>query len=97
MNVRAPHRDAGATATEYVGFRWAYLVLSFGLLASVAYRNLVLQESAWDLLTLVLLGGIVLTASRVRHGTPSASSARGVLAAMLLALAVGAGLALLAR
>ncbi|MGZ8376073.1 MAG: hypothetical protein ACXW0Z_02425 [Gemmatirosa sp.] len=97
MNATATPPHAGAAQLEHAGYRWAYLVVSFGLLVSVAYRSVVRRESSWDLLSLVLLGGIVLTVARVREGAPFARSARSVLVAVLLALAVDAALALLAR
>lgn len=52
-------RDERTDAVENASFRWAYLVLSFGLLASTAWRSFLRGESAWDLLALVVLGGIV--------------------------------------
>ncbi|RPH78752.1 MAG: hypothetical protein EHM80_09505 [Nitrospiraceae bacterium] len=52
-------RDERTTAVENAGYRWSYLVLSFGLLAIVAFRSFSLGEQSWDLLGLVLLGGIV--------------------------------------
>ena len=55
-----PH-DERTTAVENASYRWAYLLLSYGLLLSVIYRSLVRHESAWDLLALVLLGGVVTT------------------------------------
>jgi hypothetical protein len=54
-------RDERTVATENASYRWAYLILSFGLLVSTAYRSFALHESAWDLLALVILGGAVTT------------------------------------
>ena len=53
------HRDERTIAVEHASFRWAYLCLSYGLLASVAYRSFVRQEQPWDLLALVVAGGLV--------------------------------------
>jgi len=52
-------RDERTTAVENAGYRWSYLVLSFGLLAIVAFRSFSRGEESWDLLALVILGGIV--------------------------------------
>lgn len=52
-------RDERTTAVENAGYRWSYLVLSFGLLAIVAFRSFSRGEQSWDLLALVLVGGIV--------------------------------------
>jgi hypothetical protein len=54
-------RDERTVAVENAGYRWSYLVLSFGLLASVAYRSFSLDQSSWDLLGLVIGGGVVNT------------------------------------
>jgi hypothetical protein len=52
-------RDERTTAIENAGYRWSYLVLSFGLLAIVAFRSMSRGQTSWDLLALVLLGGAV--------------------------------------
>jgi hypothetical protein len=59
MNTTLVQRDERTTAIESAGFRWSYLVLSFGLLGIVAYRSFVHNEASWDLLALVVLGGVV--------------------------------------
>jgi hypothetical protein len=52
-------RDERTVAVEHASYRWAYLVLSYGLLLSVMYRSFVLHEASWDLLLLVIVGGAV--------------------------------------
>ncbi len=61
MNSHTTLRDERTITVENASYRWGYLVLSFGLLLDVAYRGLVRQEASWDLLGLVLLGGLVTT------------------------------------
>src|SRR5258708_40045113 len=60
-------RDERTIALENASYRWAYLVLSFGLLLLVAYRSFMHHESPWDLLLLVILGGGVGTAYQTFH------------------------------
>ncbi len=60
-------RDERTEAVENASFRWAYLVLSFGLLAAVAFRSFLYRESAWDLMALVVAGGAVATAYQAAH------------------------------
>jgi hypothetical protein len=52
-------RDEREAAAEQGGDRLAYLVVSYGLLLVVAYRSIVERQASWDLLGLVVLGGIV--------------------------------------
>jgi hypothetical protein len=54
-------KDERTVAVQNASYRWAYLVLSFGLLLDAAYRGLVHQESGWDLLALVILSGLITT------------------------------------
>ena len=61
MNNQSVFRDERTTVVENTSYRIAYLVMSFGLLASVAYRGFVLKQSSWDLLALVILGGVTAT------------------------------------
>ena len=59
-------RDERETSVDQAADRLSYLVLSFGLLAIVAYRSIVDREASWDLLGLVVVGGLVGTAYRAR-------------------------------
>jgi hypothetical protein len=97
MNAASPPRDDRVVAVENASYRWAYLTLSLGLLASVAYRAFALRESSWDLLSLVIFGGVVSVLYRGRHGALSGRSALAPLLALGVALLLGAALALIVR
>jgi len=90
-------RDERTVATENASYRWAYLVLSFGLLASTAYRAFARHESAWDLLALVIVGGAVATFYQGSERVLSKRWAVASAAAVLLALVVAVGLVLARR
>ena len=60
-------RDERTIAVENSSYRWAYLILSFGLLVVVAYRSFLWRESRWDLMALVVLGGVVTTLYQWSH------------------------------
>ena len=53
------HTDERTVVIENASYRWGYLVMSYGLLLLVAYRSLLGGESSWDLLGLVIVGGLV--------------------------------------
>lgn len=61
MNNKPVSRDERTSVVENTSYRIAYLVISFGLLGIVAYRGFVLQQSSWDLLAIVILGGMTAT------------------------------------
>ncbi len=90
-------RDERTIAIENASYRWAYLVLSFGLLASTAYRGFARNESAWDLLALVMLGGAVTTFYQGSRRVLSRRWGVASAAAVLLALVLGVVLVLIRR
>jgi hypothetical protein len=60
-------RDERAVAVENASYRWAYGLLAFALLLDVAFRGLVRHEAAWDLMALVVAGGVVCTVYQAWH------------------------------
>lgn len=91
MNTRFVPRDERTTAVENAGYRWAYLILTYGVLLSVAYRGLVLQQSSWDLLALVVLSGAVTTGYQGRYRVLS----RQWMVIALLTMLIAGGIAAL--
>jgi hypothetical protein len=67
MKEALVERDERTTAVENAGYRWAYLFVSFGILAIVAVRAFANRETSWDLLALVVLGGVVHAVFRAFH------------------------------
>jgi hypothetical protein len=95
MQSRSAPSDKRPATVENASYRWAYGVLAFGVLASVAYRGFVLQQESWDLLALVVLSGAV---SAIYDYNQAALSSRTIMAAALaivIAVAVGVALMLL--
>src|SRR4030042_2263421 len=86
MNNQSVSRDERTVVVENASYRIAFLVMSFGLLASVAYRGFVLQQSSWDLLTLVILGGATAT---MYQGTNKVLSRRWIIATVATIIIAG--------
>jgi hypothetical protein len=81
-------RDEREISVDQAADRLSYLVLSFGLLAIVAYRSFIDREASWDLLGLVLLGGLIGTAHRARQRAVSRRWALVVTGTVAVALMV---------
>ncbi len=97
MNNQSVSRDERTTSVENKSYRIAYLVMSFGLLASIAYRSFVLQQSSWDLLALVILGGVTVT---LYQGTNKVLSRRWItttVATLFVALILAAAFIMIFR
>ncbi len=87
-------RDERTVAAENASYRWAYLVMTYGLLLDMAYRAFARQEQSWDLVGLVLLGGVVAILLQGRAHVLTKRSAKmvgisaGVAAAVALVLSI---------
>jgi hypothetical protein len=90
-------RDEREDRIDLAADRIAYLVVSYGLLLSVAYRSFVNGDAAWDLIGLVVLGGIVGVAYRARRGAMSGRWTLALVATIGVALVVAGLLALAGR
>ena len=82
-------RDEREAAVEQGGDRLAYIVVSYGLLLVVAYRSFVERQACWDLLALVVIGGIVSVGYRMWKRGLSRNAL--VLVGLTIALAVLVG------
>jgi hypothetical protein len=60
-------RDERTVAVENASYRWAYLVLTYALLLDVMYRGLFRNDAAWDLMALVIGGGIFCSVYQARQ------------------------------
>lgn len=85
-------RDERTDFVENSSYRWAYLLLSYGVLASVAYRSFVRNEASWDLLALVIGAGAVATLYQGKHSVLSGRWAILTWFAIALAAVIAAGM-----
>ncbi len=90
-------RDEREASIDRAGDRLAYLAISYGLLLAVAYRSFVDHEASWDLLGLVLLGGIVGSAYRLWRGVWTRGAAMVLGVTLLVSVAVAVVVAMVVR
>jgi len=88
--VREPGtvRDERTVAVENGSYRLAYMALTYGLLLAVAYRAFALDQTSWDLLGLIVLGGLVATLYQAAHNVLSRRWLVWTLLAMLAAVVI---------
>jgi hypothetical protein len=90
-------RDERTISVENTSYRWAYLVLSYGLLLSTAYRGFMRGEQAWDLMALVVLGGTVATLYQGRQRVLTRRWTMLTMAGMVVAMLIAVLLVTVAR
>jgi len=94
MISRLVERDEREARIDLAADRLSYLVLSYGLLLLVAYRAFVRGEASWDLLGLVIFGGLVGIGYRFRTRAAARGWAAIVVATVVVAAIVAAVLVL---
>ena len=52
-------RDERTLAIENASYRLAYIILTYGLLAAVAYRAFFLEQASWGLMGLIIAAGAI--------------------------------------
>jgi hypothetical protein len=89
-------RDEREHSVDLAADRLAFLVVCYGALILAAWRSFALGQQSWDLLGLVVVGGAVGLAYRLRHGVLSRPWALVLLGTMLAAGAIAAVVTVLA-
>jgi hypothetical protein len=84
-------RDEREQSIDLAADRLAFLVVCYGALVLAAYRSFALGQEAWDLLGLVVLGGVVGLAYRLQKRVVT----RPWTAILIATILVAAGLAAL--
>lgn len=87
----AVERDERTVVVEKASNSAAYIFVSFALLLDVAYRAFTKGEAAFDLLAIVILGGLVSTVYQARHKVLG----RGWVKTVVLAVATSALIAVM--
>ena len=82
--------DERTVAVENASYRLAYALLSFALLIDVAYRGIVRDEAAWDLLALVIVAGGICTIHQIRQKIWTRRWATDAALVVLLSAVIGA-------
>ena len=89
-------RDEREQSVDLAADRLAFLVVCYGALALAAYRSFALGQEAWDMLGLVVLGGVVGLAYRVQKRVLTGPWTTILIATVVVAAvvaALGAGVA----
>ncbi len=89
-------KDERALAVEKSSYTLAYKVMAFALCADVIFRSIVLKSESWDLLGIVILGGVVATIYQLRYKTAT-HWVRATLASVFLAIVLAVVIVLLFR
>ncbi len=68
MNTQqSVERDERTVAVENASYKWACIFVAFALLIDGAYRGVVRNEAAWDLLALAIVPSLACTMYQARQ------------------------------
>ena len=84
-------KDERAIDVEKASYSLGYKVMAFAILIDVIYRSMKMGEAPWDLLAIVILGGLVSSVYQAQRKVWTRSWVR----ATILVFAVAAGVAVI--
>lgn len=82
-------RDERTVAVEKASYSLAYNFMGFALLIDVAYRSFFLNQSSFDLLSIVILSGLITTAYQARQNILNKGSIKTIVFAVSISIFVG--------
>jgi hypothetical protein len=85
-------KDERAISVENSSYSIAYNIINYALLVDVMYRSIVFKQGSWDLLGIVILGGLAATLYQARYKTATRSSVKAILLTIVSALVIAAAL-----
>ena len=97
MFNRKSDKDERAVSVENSSYSLAYKVMTYAILVDVIYRSIVLKEGAFDLLGIVIIGGLAATIYQTRYRTAGRSMVKAILLTIISAIAVAAAIVFLNR
>lgn len=90
-------KDERTVFVENESYRYAYIVISYGILIDIMYRSFFLQEAPWDLFGLIFLGGLVSTIYQFRQKIFTQKWLRSILILVILSALTAVIVSLLVR
>ncbi len=81
-------KDERAIDIEKTSYSLGYKVMAFAILIDVMYRSLKIGEASWDLLGIVILGGLVSTVYQIRRKVWTRSWVRATILVFTVAAVV---------
>ncbi len=97
MSAKKIEKDERTTFIENQSYRFAYIVLNFGILIDIMYRSFRLNEAPWDLFGLIFLGGMVTTVYQYRNKIFTKRWIRDILLLIVVSAIVAAVVMFLAQ
>jgi len=90
-------KDERAISVENSSYSLAYKIVTYAVLVDVIYRSIVLKEGAFDLLGIVILGGLAATLYQTRYRTATRSMVKAILLTIVSALVIALSIVALKR
>ena len=82
-------RDERTVFVENKSHSLGYIFMSFALLFDILYRSMKLGQSSFDLLAIIVLGGIITTIYQVTNKILNRAWAKSILLAIFLSAFIG--------
>lgn len=85
MIIKNQDKDERGILVEKSSYALAYVLTTYAILVDVIYRAVILKQATWDLLGIVILGGLAATLYQTRYKITN----RGWVKAIALSILAG--------
>ena len=88
MMLKNQDKDERAVSVEKSSYALAFTLITYAILLDVIYRAIVLKQATWDLLGIVILGGLAATLYQTRYKITNRSWAKAIALSVLAGLVI---------
>ena len=97
MMFKNQDKDERAVLVEKSSYALAFTLITYAILLDVIYRAIVLKQATWDLLGIVILGGLAATLYQTRHKITNRSWVKAIVLSVLAGLVIAVALVTIFR
>ncbi|MDO8577884.1 MAG: hypothetical protein Q7R50_01750 [Dehalococcoidales bacterium] len=88
MILKNRDKDERTILVEKSSYALAFTIITYALLVDVIYRAIVLKQATWDLLGIVILGGLGASLYQIRYKIATRSWVKAIALSILAGLVV---------
>ena len=88
MIIKNQDKDERTILVEKSSYALAYTLITYAILVDVIFRAVVLKQATWDLLGIVILGGLAATLYQTRYKITNRSWVKAIALSILAGVVV---------
>ena len=90
-------KDEREISVEKSSYSLAYNIITYAILLDVIYRSFILKQSSWDLVGIVIFGGLAATLYQTRYKVATRNTVTAIVVSIISGIIIAATLVFLNR